>query len=72
MEKESILGRMVGNMKENIDKIVRKGMVHTHGRMERNTKVNGKKENNMEKENIYFLMVQLKREYGRMEKRLKL
>lgn len=58
MVKESTHGKMAENMKENINKIEKMDMELTHGQMEKSMKDVGKMENNMEKENTFFLMVQ--------------
>ena len=58
MVKESTHGKMAENTKENINKIEKMDMELTHGQMEKSMKDVGKMENNMEKENIFFLMVQ--------------
>ena len=49
---------MAENMKENINKIEKMDMELTHGQMEKSMKDVGKMENNMEKENTFFLMEQ--------------
>lgn len=58
MVKESTHGKMAENMKENINKIEKMDMELIHGQMEKSMKDVGKMENNMEKENTFFLMVQ--------------
>lgn len=67
MEREFILGKMAGNMKENTKMIKNMAMVFILGLMAENMKANGRMANNMEKENTYFWMVPSKWEYGKME-----
>lgn len=54
MEKESTLGKMAENMKENIKMIKNMDMVFILGLMVENTKENGRMANNMAMENTYF------------------
>jgi len=60
MVKEYILGVTVENMMESILWIKNMAMESTIGQMEEDMKVFGQTESNMEKENIFCLMVLLK------------
>jgi len=57
------------NMKEIMQQIKKKGLEHILGLMEENMRVNGFKENNMVKANIYLLMGLFNKEYGNMVKK---
>jgi hypothetical protein len=52
MEKVSLLGQMVKDIKDHILRIKKKDMVHLNGVMVVNIWVNGRTENNMEKEQL--------------------
>jgi len=67
---ERLIGLMDEYMKDNILMIKCMDMVHFIGLMEENIKVLGKMENNMEKDNIIYLMVNLKLENGLMVKKV--
>ena len=68
MEKEYLHGKMVGNMKESIIKIKRKGMVRFIGLMEDNIKECGLMANSMGKEHSLLTMVSLEKENGISER----
>lgn len=72
MAKEFIHGRMEENMKGNISKIERMVLVLILGLMEKNMKDVGKMVNNMAKESTFFQKVLLEKEFGKMEKKLKI
>ena len=70
MAKEYSLGVMVGNMKDNIKMIKRKGLANSFGQMEGHTMDIGKMENKMASEYIQVLNIVKKQENGSMVKEL--
>ena len=56
MVKEHLGGKMGENTLENIIKIRKKGLEYLSGRMALFIRVNGRKENNMGKDNLKILM----------------
>jgi hypothetical protein len=65
MEKEFILGKMEGDMKENIIMTRNMDLVFILGPMGENMKVIGETVNNMEKVVIYYLLVNLELDIGK-------
>lgn len=69
MEKEYLLGLMVGNMRVITIWIKNKGWEAFHGQMAGNTMVNGRMENNKVRVSIEIKTVSLSQEYGNKAKK---
>lgn len=64
MEQEYIVGQMVDHIMDNILMIKNKELENIYGLMEDIMKVNGKMENNMVEENMFYQMENKNKEYG--------
>jgi hypothetical protein len=69
-DRESILGKMVGNMMETIIWIRSMGSGYISGQMEGSMRECGKMVNNMERVDIRLLMVNQEEDFGKMAKEL--